>query len=286
MTESTKQEEQANPYNQHKSWHDAKAKPFESADNVYFEDPSLNVEDSEEEALPKKETRKTKSSKSPDYKKRYDDLKAHYDRKLDEFKTREDELREEARSSQPSYKAPKTLDELEQFKKQYPDVFDVVETVAHMQSEEKAKVLEERLSTLQQREKDLIRKDAEKRLRANHPDFDDLRNSETFHSWAKAQPESIQTWIYNNSGDADLASRALDLFKKDAGVVSSPKKKRSNSKPSRKSAADMVSTKTTTVEPRQDKIWTEREITAMSIEQFDKYEDDINQAVSEGRVVK
>ena len=48
----------------------------------------------------------------------------------------------------------------------------------------------------------------------------------------------------------------------------------------------MVSTKTTTVEPKQEKIWTEREITAMSIEQFDKYEDDINQAVSEGRVVK
>ena len=120
----------------------------------------------------------------------------------------------------------------------------------------------------------------------NHPDFDDIRNSESFHSWAKAQPESIQTWIYNNSGDADLASRALDLFKKDKGAVSSPKKQRSNSNPSRKSAADMVSTKTTTVDTQQDKIWTEREIAAMSIDQFDRYEDDINQAVSEGRVVK
>jgi hypothetical protein len=287
MTESTKQEEQANPYNQHKSWHDAKAKPFESADNVYFEDPSLNIEDSEEEALPKKEARKTKSSKSPDYKKRYDDLKAHYDRKLDEFKTREDELREEARSSQPSYKAPKTLDELEQFKKQYPDVFDVVETVAHMQSEEKAKALEERLSALQEREANLVRKDAEKRLRDNHPDFDDIRNSDEFHSWAKSQPESIQSWIYNNSGDADLASRALDLFKKDTGVAASPKKKsRSSSKKSKQSAADMVSTKTTSVEPKQDKVWTEREIAAMSIDQFDRYEEEINQAVSEGRVVK
>jgi len=48
----------------------------------------------------------------------------------------------------------------------------------------------------------------------------------------------------------------------------------------------MVSTKTTTVEPRQDKIWTEREIAAMSLDQFDQHEDAINQAVSEGRVVK
>jgi|TARA_Y100000296_G_C5102746_1_gene220859 hypothetical protein len=284
MTEPTKREEKANPYNQHKPWHDdGEETVFESANNVYFEDPATKNEGSEEEI---KEAQKDKPYKRPNYKKRYDDLKTHYDRKLNEFKVREQELLEEATKGRPDYKAPKTAEELEQFKKRHPDVFEVVETVAHMHSEEKAKVLEERLSALQMREKDLIRKDAEKRLMENHPDFDDLRNSETFHTWAKAQPESIQSWIYNNSGDADLASRALDLFKKDAGVDSSPKKKRSNSKRSRKSAADIVSTKTTTVEPKQDKIWTEREIAAMHIDEFDKYEDDINRAVSEGRVVK
>ena len=281
MTEPTEREEKANPYNQRKPWHDGKETPFESSNNVYFEDPATNSEGSEEE--PEK---KDRPYKRPNYKKRYDDLKTHYDRKLNEFKSREQELLDEATQSRPEYKAPKTPEELKQFKKKYPDIFEVVETVSHMQSEEKAKVLEERLSTLQQREKDLVRKDAEKRLMDNHPDFDDIRNSETFHSWAKAQPESIQTWIYNNSGDADLASRALDLFKKDKGAVSSPKKQRLNSKKSRQSAADMVSTKTTTVDTQQDKIWTEREIAAMSIDQFDKYEDDINQAVSEGRVVK
>jgi len=285
MTEPTEREEQANPYNQHKSWHDGKEAPFESSNNVYFEDPATNSEGSEEE-IETKEAQKDKPYKRPNYKKRYDDLKTHYDRKLNEFKSREQELIDEAIQSRPEYKAPKTPEELEQFKKKYPDVFEVVETVAHMQSEEKAKVLEERLSALQQREKDLVRKDAEKRLMDNHPDFDDIRNSETFHSWAKAQPKSIQTWIYNNTGDADLASRALDLFKKDTGADSSPNRKKSNSKRSRKSAADMVSTKTTAVDPRQDKVWTEREITAMSLDQFDKYEEDINQAVSEGRVVK
>tara|TARA_R110000765_G_C18880332_1_gene601982 strand:+ start:90 stop:950 length:861 start_codon:yes stop_codon:yes gene_type:complete len=286
MTNSTEQEEQANPYNQHKSWHDTKETRFVSAENAYFEDPSIRQTDSEEDEAETKDVKRSKSNKRPDYKKRYDDLKTHYDRKLNEFKSREEELLAEAASGQPSYKAPKTPEELEKFKSQYPDVFEVVETVAHMQGEEKSKNLEARLSALQEREAELVRKDAEKRLRDNHPDFDDIRNNEEFHSWAKAQPESIQTWIYSNSGDADLASRALDLFKKDTGVGASSKKKRSNSKKSGKSAADMVSTKTTTVDTQQDKIWTEREITAMSIDQFDRYEDDINQAVSEGRVVK
>ena len=213
-------------------------------------------------------------------------MKSHYDRKLNEFKGREQELIEEATKNRQNYKTPKTAEELEKFKKQYPDVYEVVETVSHMQSDERAKVLEERISALQDRETDILRKEAEKRLRSNHPDFDDIRNSEDFHGWAKEQPKSIQDWIYSNTDDADLASRALDLFKKDIGIDTSSKAKKPSSKRSRKSAADMVSTKTTAVEPKQEKIWTEREIAAMSIQEFDRFEDEIGQAITEGRVVK
>ena len=38
------------------------------------------------------ESKKDTPYKKPDYKKRYDDLKKHYDTKLNEFKTREQEL--------------------------------------------------------------------------------------------------------------------------------------------------------------------------------------------------
>ena len=67
------------------------------------------------------------------------------------------------------------------------------------------------------------------------------------------------------------------------GIVSeSSKHKKKNS---HISAADMVETKTPAVEPQQEKIWTEREIDAMSIQDFDKYEEEIDLAMSEGRVV-
>ena len=46
--------------------------------------------------------------KKPDYKKRYDDLKRHYDSKLNEFKSREQELLEEATKNKADYQAPKT----------------------------------------------------------------------------------------------------------------------------------------------------------------------------------
>ena len=296
MTNTVQKEETPNPYNAKKSWHQGEDKPFKSADDgLFFEEPTdrnklfdtnditeVNAEGSvRQENL---ETEKDTPYKKPDYKKRYDDLKKHYDSKLNEFKTREQELLEEATKNRTEYKAPKTAEELEEFKNQYPDVYEVVETVAHLQSESKAKVLEERLSKLQERENQLIRQDAEKRLMERHPDFEDIRNSDDFHGWAKEQPKSIQDWIYSNADDADLASRALDLFKKDFGIE--PTKTTSSSKPTKKSAADMVSTKTTSVEPTQQKVWSEKEIAAMSVAEFDKFEKEISDAMQEGRIIK
>ena len=294
MTEEVSNEEQANPYNLKKSWHEGTDEPFKSAEQLYFEDPSEknklfksnDVNEAEQVGnveVDNLDAPKDEPYKKPDYKKRYDDLKRHYDTKLNEFKKREEELIKQA---VPEYKAPKTPEELEEFKKSYPDVFEVVETVAHMQSESKAKVLEERLSKLQEREAEMIQQQAEQRLYDRHPDFDDIRNSDDFHEWAKEQPESIQQWIYNNADDADLASRAIDLFKKDKGIDLPKKEKKSSSKKTKQSAADMVSTKTTAVEPVQEKVWSEREIAAMSMDEFDKYESEISEAMQQGRIVK
>ena len=290
MTNTVQQEEQANPYNAKKDYH-VEDKPFTPANQLYFEEPSeKNKLFDSDDITEVKSTDNVRTEnldtpyKKPDYKKRYDDLKKHYDNKLNEFKSREQELIEEATSNRTEYKAPKSPEELEEFKNNYPDVYEVVETVAHLQSETKAKVLEERLSKLQERENQLIRQDAEKRLMERHPDFEDIRNSDDFHGWAKEQPKSIQDWIYNNADDADLASRALDLFKKDFGIE--PTKTKSSSKQPRQSAADMVSTKTTSVEPKQKKVWSEKEIAAMSIDEFDRYESEISEAMQEGRIVK
>jgi hypothetical protein len=290
MTNTVQQEEQANPYNAKKDYH-VEDTPFTPANQLYFEEPSeknklfdsnditevtstANVNTEELDA----------PYKRPDYKKRYDDLKRHYDSKLNEFKSREQELIEEATSNRTEYKAPKSPEELEEFKNNYPDVYEVVETVAHLQSETKAKVLEERLSKLQERENQLVRQDAEKRLMERHSDFEDIRNSDDFHSWAKEQHSSIQAWVYDNDNNADLASRALDLFKKDFGI--DLPKDMSSSKQTRKSAADMVSTKTKSIEPNQQKVWSEKEISAMSVAEFDKFEKEISDAMQMGRIVK
>ncbi len=276
-------EEKANPYNYKKSWHEVEQKEFVDSTQLYFQDPE--TEEVEEEEVQEEVVAQEKEQpyKRPNYKKRYDDLKKHYDSKLNEFKQREQELLDQAREGQVKYTPPKSEEELAEFKKKYPDVYDVVETVASMQSESRAKNLEEKVRLLQEREQQLIRLDAEKELKARHPDFYDIRNSDEFHAWAKAQPESIQDWIYKNTGDPQAASRALDLFKSDTGV-SKPKKSSASSR-QKASAADMVSAKTTNIEPNnQAKVWTEKEILALSPAEFDRLEKEIDKAWEEGRI--
>jgi len=278
MTEAVmdNDEVQANPYNMNKEWHKGTDKEFVSADTLFTA--------RKPEATSSKEAEAPKGDGKTNYKKRYDDLKKHYDNRVSEFKQKEEQLLAQARAAAPEYQAPKSVEELEQFKEKYPDLYETVETVAHMRSEQQIADIRQELVSIKKREADITRKEAESELMSRHPDFDQIRGDESFHTWAKDQPEEIQNWIYNNPDNATLASRAIDLYKLESGIPQSK-----NSKPSRpatSSAADMVSTKTKTVDTREAKVWTEREIARMSVDQFDKYEEEINQAISEGRVIK
>ena len=68
---------------------------------------------------------------------------------------------------------------------EYPDLYDTVETVAHMRSEEQMNALQQKLSVLEMREAEMSKRDAEVALRERHPDFEDIRGDDNFHEWAK-----------------------------------------------------------------------------------------------------
>ena len=279
MSEAILEEETPNPYNAKKSWHTPDRPNMGNADGLFYE-PQQQA--TLEEEAPEEE--QAQPQKRANYKKRYDDLKRHYDQRVSEFKQREEELQAMARSSQPSYEPPKTEEELEAFKQEYPDLYSTVESVAHMQSQRQVADLEAQLQSIRQRESEVMRKEAETTLKERHPDYEDLRGSDEFHAWAKEQPEQIQEWIYNNPNNVTLAVKAIDLYKMENGITQT--KSQSRPLPQVGSAADIVSTKTTSIDAKQPKIWTEREIAAMSLDQFDRYEDEIKLAMEEGRVIR
>jgi len=278
MTE-VEQEPQANPYNANKSWHeepDAQG----SAGSLFYSD------DVPEEATQTADSPAPQKQKGTNYKKRYDDLKKHYDERIAEFKQKEQELLAQAQSAQPSYQPPKSEEELEQFRTEYPDLYETVESVAHLRSQKEVQALQQKMQAIEEREAMIARREAETKLRERHPDFEDIRGDDGFHEWAKGQPEEIQNWIYNNPDNVGLASRAIDFYKMEMGMsINNQPATQSSRQKSNRNAADMVSTKTTSVDTKQPKIWTRREIAALSMNDYDRYEKEIDQAVMEGRVV-
>jgi hypothetical protein len=275
MTEA--HEPEANPYNATKSWHEEPEASNGSAESLFFEEESSD--EATQNTAPQKQ-------KGTNYKKRYDDLKRHYDERISEFKQKEQELLAQAQSAQPAYEPPKSEEELEQFRTQYPDLYETVESVAHLRSQKEVQALQQKMQAIEEREAMISRREAETKLRDRHPDFEDIRGDEGFHNWAKEQPQEIQGWIYNNPDNVSLASRAIDIYKMEMGVNVNSPKTQSSQRMSRKDAASLVSTKTTSVDTKQPKIWTTREIAALSMDDYDRLEKEIDQAAQEGRVIK
>lgn len=271
------EEKAPNPYNAKKSWHTPDKPSQGDADGLFYERQETQATSTDEQSDRTPETQQ----QGANYKKRYDDLKKHYDQRVSQFKQKEQELLAEAATKVPAYKAPKSLEELEKFKAANPDLYETVESVAHMHSENQTQGLRDQLSAIQLREADLLKREAESELKRRHPDFEDIRGDEDFHAWAKEQPEAIQQWIYANNNDASLAGRAIDLYKMEKGA-SQPKQQ--SRKKETGSAADMVSTKTTAVDAKAPKIWTQREIQMMSLDAFDRHSEEINLALEEGRI--
>lgn len=284
MSEQAYEEEEvSNPYNARKSWHKQERKQTPSAaESLYYEDDDTEPQ---QQKATRKKAPSSEDEPSTNYKKRYDDLKKHYDQKLSEFKRTEQELREQSREAEPQYQAPKSQEDLDRFRTEYPDLYDTVETVAHMRSQQEVEALRSRFSVIEEREAQIAAREAEAALQERHPDFDQIRGDDSFHEWAQEQPNQIQDWIYNNPNDVTLAVKALDLYKLETGKGQGSRKRRSgNRQPQGGSAADMVSTKTTNVDAKEAKIWTESEIAKMSLDQFDRHEDEIKIAMEEGRV--
>ena len=285
MSEQAYEEEEvSNPYNARKPWHKQERKQTpNAAESLYYEDDDDN--EPQQQKATRKKAPSSEDEPSTNYKKRYDDLKKHYDQKLSEFKRTEQELRDQAKEAEPQYQAPKTQEDLDRFRTEYPDLYDTVETVAHMRSQQEVEALRSKLSVIEQREAEIAAREAESALQERHPDFDQIRGDDSFHEWAQEQPDQIQDWIYNNPNNVTLAVKALDLYKLETGKGQGSRKRRSgNRQPQGGSAADMVSTKTTNVDAKEAKIWTESEIAKMSLDQFDRHEDEIKIAMEEGRV--
>ena len=253
--------------------------------NVEAQDPSTA------EATPEQENEesfaKAPEESDTDYKKRYDDLKRHYDSKLEEWKREREEIANAQQAGRESglstSELPKTPDELRQFKEKYPDVYAVVETISSLRADDHVRELKNEIQQLKGKEKELEVRSAYKELLSAHPDFPELKKDEKFLKWLDGQPTSIADGIYKNNKDAKWASRVLDLYKADMGINTKQRRKSRDADPAvavtRTAAKDIVSDAST-----DKKIWKASDIGKLKPWEFEKIESEIDSARAEGRI--
>jgi len=245
--------------------------------------------DASEETADKSEQKATPIAERPAkaedrvFKKRYDDLKKHYDSTINKHKEELQSLRTQLESSTKQFVPPKSKSELEAWRKEYPDVYDMVETIAMDKATTRTAELEDKYKNLQLQQEQIAKEKAEVELLKLHPDFNDLRQQDEFHEWAAKQDPTIQGWLYENTSNAQLAARAIDLFKMDTGQSKLTKKEEKDVK---KEAAKAISKtkKSTESDIPKKKVWTASEISRLKPHEFEKFEKEIDLARLEGRI--
>ena len=254
-----------------------------------YKNPNRNLMDKEDEKTATEESQnesdETKSKEEHPvgvedavFKKRYDDLKRHYDETVSKHKDEVLKLKKEreAIASKPIFK---TKEELEEWRKDYPEMYDSVMQITTEATLKNKQELQEEMLQLKKQQSRLAREKAEVELAKKHPDFQDIRESSDFHEWASTQDKTVQSWLYDNTDNPTAAATAIDLYKYHRGIST---KKVSNE--AKKEAAKSVSKTKPSENPTEKKTWTWDEIRKLKPSEYDKLEKEIDMANREGRI--
>lgn len=248
----------------------------EEAEEVQ-EAPEAQKEDTDAVEDAPEESDEDLSREEKSFKKRYGDLRRHMAEKEKEWK---DKL-EAASSKTPTLRAPKSDEDIEAWASQHPDVAAIVETIASKKADEKFASAEGRLREFDEANYAMERAKAETTIRKAHGDFDELRDSDTFHDWVEEQPKWVRDALYENSDDAASVVRVLDLYKVDNGLTPSAKKSKA------KDAAKTVSKRS---RPAVDdtgagSMLKESVVSKMTDKEFEDRYDEIQEAMQSGKFV-
>jgi len=236
----------------------------------------------QEETKEKTEAQEDDSSLSAEeksFKKRYGDLRRHMSDKEKEWNERFEAL--ENKSKREGIVPPKSDEDIEKWAEQYPDVAGIVETIAAKKAQEMFNKAESRLQELDDAHSEAQRVKAENIIRRSHEDFDELRQADQFHDWADAQPKWVKDALYENMDDPASVVRVIDLYKIDNGMTISAKKQ------SKKAAASTVAkgSRTSIDEKGVQGTIKESDVSRMSSKEFEEKQDQINEAMRNGKFV-
>ena len=245
--------------------------------------PVSSESDTQQEEEPEVEAQEEDlSAEEKNFKKRYGDLRRHTQDKEKEFQAKLDKLEAQLQSATKNELVlPKSEDEVEAWAKKYPDVAGIVEAIADKKASERSSELDGRLKEIEELRTEARKEKAESELMRLHPDFADIRADDAFHKWAEQQPKVYQDALYENAEDVKSVARVIDMYKSDNNI-----KTKKVTSTADKDAASSVKSKRTAVDTNDSSSYlTESLIAKMSIQEYEKRQDEIMDAQRNGKFI-
>jgi hypothetical protein len=214
------------------------------------------------------------SAEERSFKKRYGDLRRHMQQKEKEFE-------EKLKAAGDNVVPPKTEADLKAWAAKYPDVANIVESIATKKAQEMFEKADVRFKELDEAKLEAARVKSENAIRKSHPDFDTLKESDEFHIWAEEQPKWVQDALYENADDPASVVRVIDLYKVDNGMTPSAKRDRAKA-----AATSTPKGSRSAIDPNEtSKKFTESQVRKMSDKEFEANMEAITEAQRTGKFV-
>lgn len=215
------------------------------------------------------------ATNTTNWEKRYADQQRYVTKLQNELKTKDQAIEELKRKP---LELPKTKEQLDEYKKQYPDLVDTIVSLARLEVTEQSKQLDEERKAVLQKLADI---ESEKLILAVakvHKDALQIRNDPKFHNWLSEQSPAVKSLF--ESSDAKDPIKGLNLYKEDMGIKT-PRVQREDS------ATAVSATSQPDIPEGNKKVWKQSEVARLTDAQYQKHRKDIHDAMNtKGRYIK
>lgn len=275
-------------------------RPYQSVESHEAEQEDLDIDDKgyilkkekPQEKTLDEEIQEELSAESDDdldpeertYKKRYGDLRSHSHKQLAAEKEKVAELKKQLKDATSQETARSMDDEaLDSFAEENPEAAEVFTNLAQRESEKTLDEVKELKAELAESNMQIKMAEAKLFVKGEHADIDTIQNSDEFHDWVESKSQRIQDGVYANATDGETLANIISAYKAETGISKeTPDKARKKMK---EAASELVETKGKSEPATKEKpVFSRRDIAAMSLDEYEKIEDEVLLARAEGRI--
>lgn len=216
----------------------------------------------------------TGTSGTDTWKKRYGDQQRYVTQLQQEKATLEQEI---LSLKKTPIILPKTKEELDIFKKEYPDLVDSIITITRMELAGRDEELNKKFQEVDGRIQDLTAAEKIETVLKVHPDAKKIKASQEFAEWFEKQSKGTME-LFKSDDPSDWV-RGISIYKSETGIKTTKSKKAdaAMSTDSTPSAGEVGLGKRT---------YKASEVQKMTEAQYARHRDDIFKAMTEGRYIK